>query len=134
MLTPCQCPVASYCETHQRQMPKGFHRACRERPGYFETFQRTRKEQGGQPKPAVSRGLGDTVKQSRPKHDGSLCVNRKAYLTDYQCKACGGKTIPVPVYGCKLHRRCADRAGLSGIHDCGRCDEYESCEPPSGAI
>lgn len=132
MLTPCQCPVAGYCETHQRQMTEGLHRACRERKGYFETFQRTLREGG----PQVSRAPANTTppKPRRPKQDGSLCVNRKAYLTDYQCKACGGKTIPVPVYGCKLHRRCADRAGLSGIHDCGRCDEYESCEPPSGTI
>lgn len=40
-MTTCQCPLASYCETHQRQMTARQHAQCRDEPGMFAAFHAT---------------------------------------------------------------------------------------------
>jgi hypothetical protein len=83
MLTPCVCPVAGWCETHGRKMSEGLHRACRERPGYFEALQK--------PKPPTKiRGIGDVVKIAADVTGASLVAKAYEKVTGRPC-GCGDR-------------------------------------------
>lgn len=136
MLTPCQCPVAGYCETHQRQMTEGLHRACRERKGYYETFQRTLKEQGGQPKPAVSRGPTQSRRTGKPKasQKAEACVHGGEVVRSVRCRVCSRQSESRPVYRCGLYGECMDRANEHDLAACSRCDSFVARQPSGSAV
>ncbi|QDU82688.1 hypothetical protein Pla110_44490 [Polystyrenella longa] len=60
-MTPCQCDEPGYCEVHQREMPSGRFRQCKNEPGQFELFQVTLKKLG--PRSKRLTGLGDIVER-----------------------------------------------------------------------
>lgn len=56
-MTQCKCELAGWCETHKRRMSETRYRECKEKPGYFEVFEKDRikRETDGKI------GLGDII-------------------------------------------------------------------------
>ena len=117
----CVCPLPDHagrfgCLLHHREMSPARHAECRDKPGYFEVFAR---ETG-----AVKARNIQAKDPPKPANDGTLCVHRKAWMTDFLCKTCGG-THAESVFGCKLHRRCSQAFASSEIKTCHNCDDFE---------
>lgn len=91
MPTPCQCPLAGYCETHKRHMSVLRHRQCRDEAGYYEAFAR-----GGV--------------QGAATADAPTCVHRGPLVHREPC-SCGSATT-VPIYRCELHQTRRGRGRL----------------------
>lgn len=53
-MTKCQCPTHGWCPTHKREMHAVQHNECRNRPGYFDAYNKGARQRG-------TRGLGDVV-------------------------------------------------------------------------
>lgn len=58
----CKCELSGWCETHKRQMSEARFNECKNKPGYFEVFQKDlAKRQGAENDKGL--GLGDVVEK-----------------------------------------------------------------------
>jgi hypothetical protein len=72
----CVCPLAGYCNTHQRKMTPAMHGLCRSSDAYFDAFQVDLAKGRNKPSKA-SRSPSDVI----PRPTGcSGCQKRKAVL------------------------------------------------------
>lgn len=72
MTTPCECPVAGWCERHQQRKTPHIHHLCQTRKDYRRLWDRQAGEEKKEsasasvsvvsdPSYLESRGLGDTI-------------------------------------------------------------------------
>ena len=77
-MTNCTCKKNGYCSTHEREMGEMRFSQCKNEPGYYEAFQKSK------PKP---RGLGDMVASVLEKTGVAAIVKKVKGGKD--CGGCG---------------------------------------------
>lgn len=82
------------------------------------------------PAPQPSQRLPISVKRPPAKSreqtlaETYACIHRGEQTRTIECKLCGGRVDPVPVYACTLHGECTLRRTKAGKEiSCSRCDD-----------
>lgn len=81
-MTKCKCELAGWCDTHKRNMSEVRFNECKNKPGYFEVFQ---KDLLNREKEAKGLGLGDVVEKIA-EVTGIKKVVEKVFGNDCGCQ------------------------------------------------
>lgn len=122
-MTGCTCEPTEFpfrCPAMGRQINRTFHATCRTDPQF-----RALMCKAPPPPPAETINRPKPATPPRPSQDGSLCVHRKGWINDVEVKPCCSKpAYVVALYGCKVHRKCAQRGVGGQARACESCGDF----------
>jgi hypothetical protein len=118
-LTACECDKPGFCSRHHFTKSAILWELCRRRQDYFELWE------SGRVPPS----------ELRPASEWKACEHRSSEpIDEIGCESCGNRMVAIPVYGCDLFQRCAERnfgqttAERYQATPCVRCESYRAIE------
>lgn len=103
MTKPCECPVAGFCQRHNREKSRRAHELCQTRDDYRALWD----QQLGQPvtpRPGPCKFLGDVVRK-------------------VSCLSCKGH-VQLKVFECGVFGEATFERRVDGIATCAGCSRY----------
>ena len=124
--TPCECPLAGWCERHGMEKRRRQHALCQSNLRYWHLWERGQGGATTQHAEKVERRQASERKSRSRRYE---CVHRSTDpVREVLCQECKSRTVLRPVYACEMHGECvrlpyklADSA--QPVRDCRGCTD-----------
>lgn len=113
--TPCECPVAGFCQRHGIEKTAHWHKLCKTRIEFWNFYEQ---------------GIGPGQKKPNGQPVDMSCAHRGERLRIGECDLCGIKGQPFDVMSCAVHGECSHTRKHSKVKSCIACDERTAIEKP----
>lgn len=131
--TPCECPLAGWCERHGMEKRRRQHQLCQANLRYWNQWERgeggavTRRTHGNSQNVTVQERRQASERRSRSRR--YECVHRsEEKIRDVLCQECSRRMSRKPVFGCELHGECVRQPyrlaeDEEPVRDCKHCPD-----------